>query len=161
MKIRLLWVGKTQEEWVRRGIDEYAGRIRRYVPLEVAEAREEKGGVAAAMRDREGERLAKLVPKNARLVLLDERGEEMSSPGFAEYLTRCRDGGMSGSRAITVPPAGAMIRGWSPASACAIILGSVPSRNHSLRSGSIWSRKATILAMTPVGGSGGGLGALL
>jgi 23S rRNA (pseudouridine1915-N3)-methyltransferase len=95
VKIRLLWVGKTQEEWVRRGIDEYAGRIRRYVPLEVAEAREEKGAVAAAMRDREGERLTKLVPRNARLVLLDERGEEMTSPGFAEFLTRCRDGGVA------------------------------------------------------------------
>ena len=95
MKIQLLWVGKTQEEWVRRGIDEYAGRIRRYVPLEVAEAREEKGAVAAAMRDREGERLAKLVPRNARLVLLDERGEEMTSPGFAEFLARCRDGGVA------------------------------------------------------------------
>ena len=95
MKIRLLWVGKTQEEWVRRGIDEYAGRIRRYVPLEVAEAREEKGAVAAAMRDREGDRLAKLVPKNARLVLLDERGEEMTSPGFAEFLACSRDGGVA------------------------------------------------------------------
>jgi len=95
VKIRLLWVGKTQEEWVRRGIDEYVGRIRRYAPLEVAEAREEKGAVAAAMRDREGERLAKLVPRNARLVLLDERGEEMSSPGFAEFLVSCRDRGVA------------------------------------------------------------------
>ena len=95
MKIRVIWPGKTQEEWVRRGIDEYAGRIRRYVQLDLAEAREEKGGSAKIMREREGERLARLVPKSARLILLDERGEEMTSPDFAGVLSRYRDGGIS------------------------------------------------------------------
>lgn len=93
MKIRVLWVGKTQEEWVRRGIDEYAGRVRRYAPLELAEAREEKGAAAAAMREREGERLSRLVGKNSRLILLDERGEELTSSAFAAFLGRYRDGG--------------------------------------------------------------------
>ncbi len=87
-------MGKTQEEWLRKGIDEYAGRIRRYAPLEIGEAREEKGAAAAVMRTRESERLAKLLPKNARLILLDERGEEMTSPEFASYLGRNRDGGV-------------------------------------------------------------------
>jgi 23S rRNA (pseudouridine1915-N3)-methyltransferase len=95
VKIRVIWPGKTQEEWVRRGIDEYAGRIRRYVQLDLAEAREEKGGSAKIMREREGERLARLVPKSARLILLDERGEEMTSPDFAGVLSRYRDGGIS------------------------------------------------------------------
>ncbi|WP_298434316.1 23S rRNA (pseudouridine(1915)-N(3))-methyltransferase RlmH [Geobacter sp.] len=91
MKLRVLWVGKTQEEWVRRGIDEYAGRLRRYAPLEIAEAREEKGAAAEAMRTRECERLEKLLPRNARLILLDERGEEMTSPQFATFIARQRD----------------------------------------------------------------------
>lgn len=94
MKIRILWAGKTQEEWVRRGIDEYAGRIEKYVHLEISEAREEKGGVCESVREREGERLAKLVPRNARVVLLDERGDEMTSPGFAGFLGRCRENGI-------------------------------------------------------------------
>jgi 23S rRNA (pseudouridine1915-N3)-methyltransferase len=95
VKIRLLWVGKTQEEWVRRGIDEYAGRIRRYSPLEMAEAKEEKGAAATAMREKEGERLARLLPRNPRLILLDQRGEEMTSPAFAELLARYRDDGVT------------------------------------------------------------------
>lgn len=94
MKIRVLWVGKTQEEWLKRGIDEYAGRIRRYAPLEIAEAREEKGATAGIMRTRESERLEKLLPRNARLVLLDERGEEMTSPELASFLGRSRDSGV-------------------------------------------------------------------
>jgi len=95
VKIRILWVGKTQEEWVRRGIDEYAARIGRYMQLEIAEAREEKGGDAGAVREREGERLAKLIQKNARLIILDERGGEMTSPAFAGFLGRYRDDGVS------------------------------------------------------------------
>lgn len=93
MRLKVLWVGKTQEEWVRRGIDEYAGRIGRYMPIEIGEARDEKGAAAEAMREREGERLLKLLPKNARLVLMDERGEQMTSPDLARFLGTTRDGG--------------------------------------------------------------------
>jgi 23S rRNA (pseudouridine1915-N3)-methyltransferase len=93
VKIHILWVGKTQEEWVRRGIDEYAGRIGRYVHLEISEAREEKWGINESVREKEGERLAKLVPRNARIILLDERGDEMTSPDFAGFLGHCRENG--------------------------------------------------------------------
>jgi 23S rRNA (pseudouridine1915-N3)-methyltransferase len=93
--MRVLWVGKTQEEWVKSGIAEYAGRIKRYVPLEIAEAREEKGAPAALMRERESERLTRLVPRGARVVLLDERGEELTSPELAAFLGRSRDTGVA------------------------------------------------------------------
>lgn len=93
MRLRVLWVGKTQEEWVRKGSDEYAGRIRRYLPLEVCEVREEKGASPELMRSREAERLLKNMPKGARLVLLDERGEQYTSAGFAAFLGRERDAG--------------------------------------------------------------------
>jgi 23S rRNA (pseudouridine1915-N3)-methyltransferase len=95
VKIRLLWVGKTQEEWVRRGVEEYAARIRRYAPLEIGEVKEEKGAQAEAGREAECARLLKAVPKNARLILLDERGEELSSRQFAAFLGSERDRGAS------------------------------------------------------------------
>ena len=91
----MLWVGRTQEEWLKRGIDEYAGRIRRYNQLEIAEAKEEKGAQAEAGRSRECERLAKLLPKGARLILLDERGQSMTSPDLSAFIGRHRDGGTS------------------------------------------------------------------
>ncbi|GAM10491.1 ribosomal RNA large subunit methyltransferase H [Geobacter sp. OR-1] len=93
MKLRVLWVGKTQEEWVRRGIDEYSGRVRRYLALEISEVREEKGTVAEQMRLKEGERLLKTLSKGARLILLDEAGEQFTSTGFAAFLGRERDHG--------------------------------------------------------------------
>lgn len=93
MKLRVLWVGKTQEEWVRRGVDEYAGRIRRYAPLEICEAKEEKGGALGKGSEAECARLSKLLPRNAALVILDERGEQMSSPELAAFLSKSRDSG--------------------------------------------------------------------
>ena len=95
MRLKLLWVGKTQEAWVKAGIEEYAGRVRRYAPLEILEAREEKGAQATVMRERECERLAKLLPKGGKLVVLDERGEGMSSTEFAAFLSKSRDQGTS------------------------------------------------------------------
>lgn len=93
MRLRVLWVGKTQEDWVRHGCDEYAGRIRRYMPLELSEVREEKGAAPELMRTREGERLLKALPKGSRLFLLDEQGDQFSSTAFASLLGRERDSG--------------------------------------------------------------------
>jgi 23S rRNA (pseudouridine1915-N3)-methyltransferase len=91
VRLKVLWVGKTQQEWVREGIEEYSCRIRRYLPLEILEAREEKGAAEEIMRERECDRLAKLLPKNGRLVLLDEKGTLMSSPEFADFIGKNRD----------------------------------------------------------------------
>ena len=56
MKIKVLWVGKSRDPWVKDAIDEYAGRIRRYSPLELFDIRDEKGAAAEDMRRRECER---------------------------------------------------------------------------------------------------------
>ena len=93
MKIRVVWVGKNRDPWVKEVVAEYAGRIRRYAPLELGEARDEKGAEAEEMRRRECERLEKLVPPGATLLLLDERGEQMDSPGLAAYIGKQRDSG--------------------------------------------------------------------
>lgn len=95
MRVRVLWVGKTQQEWVRDGIGEYAARIKRYVPLELVEVKEEKGAVADAMRMRECERLKKLLPRQGKVILLDDKGDGMTSPDFASFIAGCRDSGTS------------------------------------------------------------------
>jgi 23S rRNA (pseudouridine1915-N3)-methyltransferase len=93
LKLRVMWVGKNRDPWVKEVVAEYAGRIRRYAPLELSEAREEKGAAAEEMRRRECERLEKMVPPGATLLLLDERGEQMDSPGLAAYIGKQRDSG--------------------------------------------------------------------
>jgi 23S rRNA (pseudouridine1915-N3)-methyltransferase len=93
LKLRVLWVGKSRDLWLRDVIAEYAGRVRRYAPLELCETRDEKGAEAEEMRRRECERLEKQVPPSATLVLLDERGDQLDSPGLAAFIGKQRDCG--------------------------------------------------------------------
>lgn len=94
MKIKVLWVGKTRDPWVKDAVDEYAGRIKRYCPLELAEVREEKGAEAAEQQRRECERLEKLIAPAATVVILDETGEQLTSPGLAAFVGKQRDSGI-------------------------------------------------------------------
>ncbi|MBI5485073.1 MAG: 23S rRNA (pseudouridine(1915)-N(3))-methyltransferase RlmH [Deltaproteobacteria bacterium] len=94
MKLKVLWVGKSRDPWVKEAVDEYAGRIRRYMPLDLVDIRDEKGAEAEEMRRRECERLEKQIPPNATLILLDERGEQMDSPALAAFIGKQRDAGI-------------------------------------------------------------------
>ena len=93
MKLKVLWVGKSRDPWVKDAIEEYAGRIRRYMPLELIDIRDEKGAEAEEMRRRECERLEKQIPPGATLILLDERGEQLDSPGLAAFIGTQHDNG--------------------------------------------------------------------
>lgn len=94
MKLKVLWVGKSRDPWVKDAIDEYAGRIRRYMPLELVDIRDEKGAEAEEMRRRECERLEKQIPSGAVVVLMDERGEQITSPALASFVSKQRDSGV-------------------------------------------------------------------
>ncbi|MGB9082247.1 MAG: 23S rRNA (pseudouridine(1915)-N(3))-methyltransferase RlmH, partial [Desulfuromonadaceae bacterium] len=95
MKIKVLWVGKSRDPWVKDAIEEYAGRIRRYCPLDLVDIRDEKGAAAEEMRRRECERLEKQIPPGATLILLDEPGEQMDSPALASFVGGRRDCGVA------------------------------------------------------------------
>jgi 23S rRNA (pseudouridine1915-N3)-methyltransferase len=94
MKLKVLWVGKSRDPWVKDAIDDYAGRIRRYAPLELIDIRDEKGAAAEEMRRRECERLEKHLASGATLVVLDETGEQLTSPGLATFVGKQRDSGV-------------------------------------------------------------------
>jgi 23S rRNA (pseudouridine1915-N3)-methyltransferase len=93
MKIKLLWVGKSREDWVKEAVADYTGRIRRYTQFEVVEVRDEKGAAAEEMRRRECERLEKHIPPGAQVVILDELGDQSDSRRFADSISRMRDSG--------------------------------------------------------------------
>ncbi|HEU0264279.1 MAG TPA: 23S rRNA (pseudouridine(1915)-N(3))-methyltransferase RlmH [Geobacterales bacterium] len=95
MKLRVLWVGKSRASWVREASDDYATRIRRHLPLEIIEVREEKGTETEAAREAECQRILRQLPLGARVILLDERGELMTSVAFATQIGRLRDQGVN------------------------------------------------------------------
>ena len=44
MKVRLIWIGKTRNPPLAQLIDDFLGRLRRIVPVEVVEIRDPKAG---------------------------------------------------------------------------------------------------------------------
>jgi 23S rRNA (pseudouridine1915-N3)-methyltransferase len=91
MKLRIIWLGKTRDPWIKQGVVEYSGRIGRYLPLTIDELKDEKDATLEEGRRREGERLLKQLSPNAVLVALDERGQQMDSVKFAEFIGKHRD----------------------------------------------------------------------
>lgn len=91
MKTELWVIGKTSEKYLEAGINLYLKRMRYYLPfkMEVLPDIRKAGSLnPVQLKVREGETvLSKLRPED-RLVLLDERGRQFTSEGFAEYMQR-------------------------------------------------------------------------
>ena len=89
MKIKLLLVGKTTEEYLREGIALYRGRISHYVQFEIVEIPELKG-VPSLTREqikaREGDLILKQLRDGDDVILLDERGKRFRSVDWARHL---------------------------------------------------------------------------
>jgi 23S rRNA (pseudouridine1915-N3)-methyltransferase len=80
MKITLVAVGKTQVKDLQPSIFEYSKRIAHYASFEFMEVQEDK--------------LAKVLAKFDRVFLLDEKGAEYSSKGFAELIEKQMNAGV-------------------------------------------------------------------
>jgi len=74
MKLRVVWVGKTRNPNVAHLCEDYIGRIRHFLPLEIAEVKESK--------------LVDALEASDRTVALDPNGKAWSSEAFAEFIQR-------------------------------------------------------------------------
>ncbi|MBD5315602.1 MAG: 23S rRNA (pseudouridine(1915)-N(3))-methyltransferase RlmH [Bacteroides sp.] len=91
MKIVLMTVGKTTTEYLRKGIEMYTARINRYMQFELNELpdiRNTKSLTEAQQKEREGELILSALQPSDAVVLLDERGREMTSREFADEIDR-------------------------------------------------------------------------
>ncbi|MEY3079834.1 MAG: hypothetical protein RL086_1001 [Bacteroidota bacterium] len=91
MKIEAWFIGKTSPAYLQIGLDDFAGRIKKYVPFETVIIPDIKDAGSYAARDRllkEGEKvLQKLIPQDY-LILLDEGGKEFSSVQFSQFIEK-------------------------------------------------------------------------
>lgn len=87
MKIRLVSVGRDKE-FTAAGVEEYAKRLRRFVPLDVVELPAASGTSA---KEREAERILAQRPARGELWALDERGTELTSAELSRRIGRLRD----------------------------------------------------------------------
>ena len=88
MRLDLIAVGRRPPDWVRAGVDEFATRMPRHLPLAVravpaSEAR--RSGDVERARSREADALLAAAGP-ARLVALDERGRAWRTRDLADYL---------------------------------------------------------------------------
>lgn len=91
MKITLLVIGKTNTASIAAGIDDYASRVNRYIPFEIQtlpDVRASRSMTEAKQKEAEGKLILGSLKPGDRLVLLDERGGELTSREFSQMLER-------------------------------------------------------------------------
>jgi 23S rRNA (pseudouridine1915-N3)-methyltransferase len=91
MKITLLTVGKTEDAYLKEGIEKYVKRLKHYTKLEIAELPELKNTKALTQeqqKSKEAELILKKITPLDHVVLLDEKGMELSSTLFAGYIDK-------------------------------------------------------------------------
>ncbi|MBE0638283.1 MAG: 23S rRNA (pseudouridine(1915)-N(3))-methyltransferase RlmH [Bacteroidales bacterium] len=89
MKIRLVMMGKTKEQFTDEGYSFYKNRVVNYLPFDdlIIPGLKNSGGFTPdEFRWREGELLMKHTRDDDFLVLLDERGKAFTSRDFARFV---------------------------------------------------------------------------
>lgn len=89
MKIVLITVGKTSTGYITRAIDEYTARINHYMKFETAVVPDIKGARSLtpdAQKEREGKAILAMLQPGDAVVLLDERGKELTSRQLSETI---------------------------------------------------------------------------
>lgn len=91
MKITLMVVGRTTSPNLRTGIEEYARRVNRYIPFDIIELPDVKTSrklTEEKQKEAEGEMMLQRIQPADYVVLLDERGREMTSREFSVNLEK-------------------------------------------------------------------------
>ncbi len=91
MKITLLAIGKTGTKYLQEGIEQYNKRIGHYVPFEfkiLPDVKTTKSLTTEKQKEMEGDIFMSAIQTGDVVVLLDERGKEMTSREFANYLDK-------------------------------------------------------------------------
>lgn len=89
MKLNLLCVGRLTLPYLNEGCAEFAGRLKRYLPLVIQEIKEHKTGRKQDLRriiSTEGEALEQKIPSGAFVIALDQSGKKMSSEKLADLM---------------------------------------------------------------------------
>lgn len=87
-------VGKSERGPARELMEEYMKRLERLASIESVIVPEASHGDASVQRKVENERLIAALRPGERVIALDERGKEFTSPQFAGHLSAWRDQGV-------------------------------------------------------------------
>jgi 23S rRNA (pseudouridine1915-N3)-methyltransferase len=92
MKITVVCVGKSKEQFFTDAVNEYVKRLTRYVKPEIIQVEDEKTpenaseAAALAIKRKEGERILKKIPDDAYVFAMAIEGSELSSVELADRI---------------------------------------------------------------------------
>jgi 23S rRNA (pseudouridine1915-N3)-methyltransferase len=91
MRITLLTIGKTEDQYLKEGIDKYLKRLKHYTSFQILELPDLKNTKSLSeeqQKSKEAELIFKQISPSDCVVLLDERGPELSSIEFSYFLNK-------------------------------------------------------------------------
>jgi 23S rRNA (pseudouridine1915-N3)-methyltransferase len=91
MKIDLILVGKSDQKYLQEGIDIYLKRLKFYCQLEVKiipDLKSTKSLSEEQQKEKEGEHIANHLKDSDFVILLDERGDSLSSIEFGQLIEK-------------------------------------------------------------------------
>ena len=91
MKITFITVGKTEDAYLKEGIEKYTKRLKHYTKLELVDIPELKNTKALTedqQKAKEAELILKRITPQDHVILLDENGLEFTSVQFANYINK-------------------------------------------------------------------------
>ncbi len=91
MKITLLAIGKTDDTYIIEGIEKYLKRLKHYIKFElkiISDIKNTKSLSEADQKAKEAELFLKNLQVTDEIVILDERGVELSSLHFADFINK-------------------------------------------------------------------------
>lgn len=94
MRLRIVAVGTKMPGWVQAAVDDYARRMPTDWRVEWHEVRAQartSSGSAGTWMQREAERIESALPAGARIVVLDERGDDETTRSFAARVRAWRE----------------------------------------------------------------------
>ena len=97
MTIKLLAIGKTDNKNLKVLIEDYQKRLRHYIKFELEilpDIKNVKHLSEKQQKEKEGEMILSKIENSEVIVLLDEKGKQLNSIGFANYLQKHMNSGL-------------------------------------------------------------------
>ncbi len=91
MKVELVVIGRTMSRYLQEGVDNYVKRLGHYVPLDITclpDVKSTKSMTEERQKELEGVQFLDYIKPGDRVMLLDEKGREMTSREFAGFMDR-------------------------------------------------------------------------
>jgi 23S rRNA (pseudouridine1915-N3)-methyltransferase len=89
MKLQLWTIGKSHESYVREGIEDFTKRISKYYAVDwriIVPAKQTTNSLENDIKKIEAQSVLNALQKDDYLILLDQRGKEMTSPQLAAFI---------------------------------------------------------------------------